>query len=152
MVPVGGARQWCPSVVPGGRLQVPDDNVPWSRAFTSYEPPSWTSDKVKRVVRTNPNPKMRWADPEELDEETRAEVRQRITYPWSAQEAERPQGRRLGDEASGVTFAEDDGLPLNPRGRTGLRGRGTLGRCIKYKVQSTDRAARPRHSGQVYKV
>ena len=46
-----------------------------------------------------------------------AEVRERTTYVGG------PRGEKL---AAAISFV--DGVPLNPRGRTGLRGRGLLGK------------------------
>ncbi|XP_043201828.1 ADP-ribose pyrophosphatase, mitochondrial-like [Amphibalanus amphitrite] len=89
------------------RAAVPDDKVPWSVTWPEYAPPVYSSP----VLAGKP-----WADPE-LSEAG-------FSPRWNQLEggvdrrSRQPEGYSL-DAA---------GAPLNPVGRTGLRGRGLLGR------------------------
>jgi ADP-ribose pyrophosphatase len=81
------------------RLRIPIDEAPWAVPCDGYEPPYHVADTVLAADRTRVSDG--WADPEDL---------------------------------SGVAARGDDGLrrdevgrPLNPRGRTGIAGRGSLG-------------------------
>ena len=103
------ARRKCPLYKGVRRLEVPDALVPWEVAWASpegYAPPVYEAEVLLQ-------PESTWADPGlPLGPDVLEEVRRRTTYE---------NGRVvLVDEAAGV--------PLNPRGRTGLRGRGTLGK------------------------
>ena len=85
----------------GKRVEVADEFVPWSKEATSYLPGEFTDDSVRTEGVTKG-----WADPPTPQEVT--DLMQRKSY-------EAP-----------ISF-DDAGMPLNPRGRTGLRGRGLLG-------------------------
>jgi ADP-ribose pyrophosphatase len=74
------------------------DEAPWPLDCPDYDPPYY----VAQTVLENQRPKG-WADPEDL-----AAIGEEI--------AQRP-----------ARFRDDQGCPLNPRGRTGLAGRGLLG-------------------------
>lgn len=80
------------------RFPVPDDKVPWRVAFPEYAPPYYLDPAVLRNAGV-------WADPE----------------PWTASMARY-------ESLEGEVPRDRDGRPLNPRGRTGLAGRGKLGR------------------------
>ena len=96
------------------RHQVPDSMVHWRTPYTSYEPSGpWTHDDVL-ANDCNLSTGNQWADPVYLEQ---AELEQRFTYSGDGKK------RPLGDA---VRF--EGGLPLNPAGRTGLRGRGLLGK------------------------
>ena len=86
----------------GKRVPVADKLVPWSKEATSYLPDEFTDDSVltKGVAEG-------WADPP---------TPQQVTDLMERKSYEAP-----------IRF-DDAGMPLNPRGRTGLRGRGLLGR------------------------
>jgi ADP-ribose pyrophosphatase len=84
----------------GKRVPVPDDLVPWSRDFPSYNPDDFTTDHV-----LNEGTVQGWADPR--------------TPPTDLKQ------QRKSYEAP---IAFNGGRPLNPRGRTGVRGRGLLGK------------------------
>uniref|UniRef100_A0A183S790 Nudix hydrolase domain-containing protein n=1 Tax=Schistocephalus solidus TaxID=70667 RepID=A0A183S790_SCHSO len=89
------------------RFPVPDAKVPWEIAFDDYTPVNYTHPSVWNAL---------WADPD-------------IRYDHS---------RKLNFNAidNGVDRTSypnpyklnEDGLPLNPQGRTGMTGRGSLGR------------------------
>jgi ADP-ribose pyrophosphatase len=84
------------------RVAVPDDRVEWRVELPGYAPPYFV-DPVVLAADLRINPKG-WADPEEI----------------GAVE------RTLRSFEGPVALV--DGVPMNPRGRTGLRGRGLLGR------------------------
>ena len=90
----------------GRRVKVADKLVPWSKEATSYLPGEFTDNSVLREFSAK-GVAEGWADPPTPQEVT--DLRQRKSY-------EAP-----------INF-DDAGMPLNPRGRTGLRGRGLLGK------------------------
>ena len=109
----------------GKRITVSDEQVPWSCAWPTYNPREFTApDVINNSALLSTGHK--WADPAELQgpavkkgfESLLAEVRERTTYVGG------PRGEKL---AAAISF-DDAGVPLNPRGRTGLRGRGLLGK------------------------
>lgn len=86
------------------RFPVPDESVSWDRSYPGYEPPYY----VSRVVLSNDsrtNPKG-WADPEDV-----TLVKEMPQHSFA--------GRLRHDEK---------GRALNPVGRTGIAGRGLLGK------------------------
>lgn len=88
------------------RFPVPDDCVPWSVTLSGYDPPSYTAVHINGQV---------WADPE-------------MTHSQF-----KPKWNHLDDNINRVSYngeyqINENGYPLNPMGRTGLRGRGLLGR------------------------
>jgi len=95
------ARTERPSSYPQ-RASVPDEIVSWERSAPGYHPNYHTAPVVLQNDRTQ-NPKG-WADPEDISQ---------IQLPTQSYE--------------GTLIADKDGYPLNPRGRTGIRGRGLLG-------------------------
>ena len=108
----------------GKRITVSDEQVPWSCTWPAYNPREFTAPVVinnSALLSTG----HKWADPAELQgpavkkgfKSLLAEVRERTTYVGG------PRGEKL---AAAISF-DDAGVPLNPRGRTGLRGRGLLG-------------------------
>ena len=108
----------------GKRITVSDEQVPWSCACPAYNPTEFTAPVVinnSALLSTG----HKWADPAELQgpavkkgfESLLAEVCERTTYVGG------PSGEKV---AKAISFV--DGVPLNPRGRTGLRGRGLLGK------------------------
>ena len=107
----------------GKRITVSDEQVPWSCAWPAYNPMEFTAPVV---IDNSLSTGYRWADPAELQgpavkkgfKSLLAEVCERTTYVGG------PRGEKL---AAAISF-DDAGMPLNPRGRTGLRGRGLLGK------------------------
>ncbi|XP_060585501.1 ADP-ribose pyrophosphatase, mitochondrial-like [Ruditapes philippinarum] len=89
------------------RCPVPDDKVPWSVDFLDYEPVNFTS----KSVLSQPV----WADPPDP-----SEIRAFNTVDTSCNV------NRKTYEGKGYEVV--DGYPRNPRGRTGVTGRGCLGR------------------------
>jgi len=94
----------------GKRKKVEDERVAWSVPWDDYDLacPEFTAKVVLdngRQLATG----AKWADPPNV-QELRAELDTRLTY-----------------ENGGKILFGGDGVPLNPRGRTGLRGRGLLG-------------------------
>lgn len=85
------------------RFPVPDDKVAWETAFAGYDPP-YHVDLVVLENDRSTNPRG-WADPENLDHVTRAFY-----------------------SLEGVVRFDELGRPLNPLGRTGICGRGLLGK------------------------
>lgn len=98
------------SPYPGSSVQrfaVPDEKVPWSVEWKEYAPVNYTAP----VVLSKPA----WADVEDL-------AGAKIPFNQVDDKVDRRsfEGAYAVDEASGA--------PLNPFGRTGLKGRGLLGR------------------------
>ncbi|XP_030184626.1 transient receptor potential cation channel subfamily M member 2 isoform X4 [Lynx canadensis] len=87
------------------RFPVPNEKVPWETAFLVYDPPFYTDDRKDRGL----------VDPVG----NALEPLSGISY----NAVDGPIDRR---SFHGV-YVVQDGLPLNPMGRTGLRGRGSLG-------------------------
>ncbi|XP_013398789.1 transient receptor potential cation channel subfamily M member 2 [Lingula anatina] len=93
------------------RFQVPDANVPWTVPFPEYSPTEYTSP----VVLEGPD----WADPDILNSKPEKKLsfnEYDKTYKVNRKSFE------------GQYKIDKNGLPLNPKGRTGLMGRGLLGR------------------------
>ena len=84
------------------RQPVAEKDAPWAQPFANYEPPEYPAD----VVFQNEG---KWADPKDL------EVLKR-TFRTRTSRGEVP------------VSLEARGRPLNPLGRTGIQGRGLLGR------------------------
>ncbi len=101
MKPHERAREETTPQYKGTRVDVADESVPWSKDVPSYNPPEFTDDSV-----LTQGVAQGWADPPTPQEVPN--LTQRETY-------EGP-----------ISF--DGGVPLNPRGRTGVRGRGLLGK------------------------
>ena len=96
------------------RQVVPVELVNWDSGFPEYSPPAWTHDVVfanGRQLETGD----KWADPPELD---RAALETRVTFAGDGE------AKPLGT----CCVFDEDGKPLNVIGRTGLRGRGLLGK------------------------
>lgn len=87
------------------RFPVPDKYVQWCIPYTSYAPVSYTAAHISGQV---------WADPDIGA----------LNF--------NPKWNQIGGNVNRVSFNGlyqiDNGYPLNPIGRTGLRGRGILGR------------------------
>ena len=96
------------------RQPLTDETVPWSEPLPGYVPPFYEDPILNaRRVDLQPGLPTQWADPPApLTDEWRKRVRARMTF-------------ELGGT---MRFDEAAGLPLNPRGRTGLAGRGLLGK------------------------
>ncbi|ELK03576.1 Transient receptor potential cation channel subfamily M member 2 [Pteropus alecto] len=86
------------------RFPVPNEKVPWEIEFLIYDPPFYTADRQDKAS-VDPT----GDTPESLSG---------ITY----NAVDGPTDRR----SFHGSYAVQDGLPLNPMGRTGLRGRGAL--------------------------
>ena len=85
------------------RFFVPDEKIKWSEDFSEYKPRYFVHQNVLKNDQTI-NPRG-WANPEDISKVTK--------------EIKSFEPRILFDK---------DGHPLNPRGRTGLKGRGLLGK------------------------
>ena len=90
------------------RASVPDDKVSWNVEFIEYSPPNYTAPSVLE--------KPSWADANIENDECEDML----------------QFNQIDEHASRVShagaYAVVDGLPLNVIGRTGLTGRGLLGK------------------------
>lgn len=98
------------------RTVVSDEMVRWSARWDDYRPPKWTHPIVIKNDRDLPTGG-KWADPENVSA-LRMELAGRITYCKGGEE------KRLED----VCTFDASGCPRNPVGRTGLEGRGLLGK------------------------
>jgi ADP-ribose pyrophosphatase len=88
------------------RFTVPDDKLDWSVSWQSYNPLTHTSDSVIGKP---------WADPD----------RDKIPESsWNRLD----ETMKIDRRSHGTEYKVDEYGPLNPMGRTGLRGRGCLGR------------------------
>ncbi|MRR55937.1 MAG: NUDIX domain-containing protein [Deltaproteobacteria bacterium] len=97
------ARREKPAEYPD-RFPVPDEKVSWQCEFPDYRPPYYVSPVVcANDCTRNPNG---WADPEEI-----------TLLPSAPRES-----------FEGVLVHDRAGRPLNPLGRTGISGRGLLGK------------------------
>ncbi|KAI3380070.1 hypothetical protein SNEBB_006965 [Seison nebaliae] len=93
------------------RFEVEDKYVPWEVLFPKYEPIEFTSPKFV-------GPKRRpYADPDFPNEQ--------VNHPARWNEIDASYG--LNRKSHEGTYKIVDDVPLNPRGRTGLCGRGHLG-------------------------
>ncbi|MRR06287.1 MAG: NUDIX domain-containing protein [Deltaproteobacteria bacterium] len=97
------ARREKPAEYPN-RYPVPDEKVPWNSEFPDYTPPYYVSPIVlANDCSKNPNG---WADPEDI-----------VLLPVIPKES-----------FAGMLSHDEAGRPLNPQGRTGVSGRGLLGK------------------------
>lgn len=97
------ARREKPSEYPE-RYSVPDKQVPWDIEYPDYCPPYYVSPIVlANDCSKNPNG---WADPEDI-----------TLLPMTPSES-----------FEGILTHDKVGRPLNPKGRTGIIGRGLLGK------------------------
>lgn len=88
------------------RFPVPDEYVQWSVAFSEYQPITYTAPHITNQV---------WADPDIKSSEFKPKW-------WQID------GKVNRCSFEGMYKIDNNGCPLNPIGRTGLRGRGLLGR------------------------
>ncbi|KAL6266250.1 hypothetical protein P5V15_003111 [Pogonomyrmex californicus] len=89
------------------RFTVPEEKIPWTVDYPDYKPVAYTAT----VVKGKP-----WADPE-IDEPT-------FEPKWNTVDGKVNRKSFMGRDY----VVNADGLPLNPVGRTGVVGRGLLGR------------------------
>lgn len=98
------ARKEKPRIYPD-RFPVPDEKVGWNKDYPDYDPPFFVAELVLENDCTRKQGG--WADPESI--ETTKEIRDIVSYE------------------DDIKY-DEEGYPLNPRGRTGIRGRGLLGK------------------------
>jgi ADP-ribose pyrophosphatase len=89
------------------RLAVPNDKVKWSASWPDYNPPKYTSISLKGQP---------WADLEISDQ-----------FSPKFNQVEREEYVVRNRVSSMGDYQILNGFPLNPVGRTGLKGRGLLG-------------------------
>ncbi|CAH8481882.1 unnamed protein product [Dicrocoelium dendriticum] len=89
------------------RVLVPDELVDWRVPWEEYLPIAYTNQKILGMV---------WADP---DIQAHPEIKLRFNEV---------DGKVDRTSFMGRYRLDSNGLPLNPRGRTGITGRGELGR------------------------
>jgi len=91
------------------RFQVPDDLVQWSKPMKDYKPVQYTASNILKD-------KPFWADPDTADKEAYGKIK----------------FNQVDGSTDRVSFVGKyeviDGLPRNPIGRTGIVGRGMLGK------------------------
>ena len=104
MKPHTRAREETTPQYKGKRVEVADESVPWSKDVPSYNPQEFTDDSV-----LTQGVAQGWADPP--TPQRVSDLMQRKSY-----------------EGEMADFLDEAGVPRNPRGRTGLRGRGLLGK------------------------
>ncbi|XP_028168488.1 ADP-ribose pyrophosphatase, mitochondrial isoform X1 [Ostrinia furnacalis] len=86
------------------RFSVPDDKVSWSTEFEAYRPVNYTSPDIHGKP---------WADPE---------IGPNFKPLWNKLDGNVDRSSHMGE------YKIVDGYPQNPIGRTGIVGRGVLGR------------------------
>jgi ADP-ribose pyrophosphatase len=91
------------------RFSVPHDKSSWHKKYPAYAPPYYVAGSVLEHSMTKypNNPKMGWAEPEDFSQIDTA--------------------KNIEKSFLEVKYNEK-GLPLNPFGRTGIAGRGLLGK------------------------
>jgi len=97
----------------GKRFHVPDHKVAWEIKYPGYRP----RNVVSQVILNNDysqNLGGRWADPQDF----------KIVLKDIAEGAREP----ITSYEGTIKFDNKTGMPLNPRGRTGIKGRGVLGK------------------------
>ncbi|XP_014248972.1 ADP-ribose pyrophosphatase, mitochondrial isoform X6 [Cimex lectularius] len=87
------------------RVYVPDDKVSWDVSWDDYNPVRYTSSALKNKP---------WADPDICEEN--------FNPRWNSVDG------KVERRSFGGNYKIHNGHPLNPCGRTGLSGRGLLGR------------------------
>ncbi|XP_076456247.1 transient receptor potential cation channel subfamily M member-like 2 isoform X2 [Babylonia areolata] len=97
-----------------GRFPVPDEKVPWEVEFEEYDPVSYTS----QTILAGPS----YAD--KIDLMALSPKERTGLIPFNNMDSKNKVSR-ISFEGQ---YKVKDGLPLNPNGRTGLEGRGLLGR------------------------
>ena len=117
------------------RIPVPDDKVKWDTPWPDYSfKVKWHCDEsVKQHARLNIDDDFdadHWADPPRgHDGKLLPQLREQLEDRWTFCETPHFEGRvtrRI--RATNIGFDEATNAPLNPRGRTGIAGRGLLGR------------------------
>jgi len=88
------------------RSIIPEDKIEWDVPYPEYNPPRFTTEKVLH--------NKQWADKEDIA---------CGQFQWNAQDKDVNRISHLGPYK-----IDKDGYPLNPVGRTGVRGRGNLGK------------------------
>eukprot|EP00041_Stephanoeca_diplocostata_P039357 m.1618112 g.1618112 ORF g.1618112 m.1618112 type:complete len:2175 (-) comp25376_c1_seq2:5314-11838(-) len=100
----------CPRLVNGDearRVDVPADVLSWDVEWPEYDPPEYTAPYVLHFGPDSPSKFFKWAHPENVSDAIK---------------------KGLIAESATNTPIIVDGVPRNPFGRTGLRGRGLLGK------------------------
>lgn len=87
------------------RVPVPDEKVPWDTKWEEYNPLTYTASHIVGQP---------WADPDITDSNFHPQ--------WNKMDG------NINRESYMGVYQIVDSYPLNPLGRTGLRGRGVLGR------------------------
>lgn len=88
------------------RFEVPENKVSWDTEYSEYEPVKYTAPDLKGKP---------WADPEISEDSFKPN--------WNSVDENVNRKSFMGDYV-----INEDGYPLNPIGRTGITGRGLLGR------------------------
>ncbi|XP_012226821.2 ADP-ribose pyrophosphatase, mitochondrial [Linepithema humile] len=118
------------------RFAVPDEKVPWTVEYPEYKPVAYTAAALQGKP---------WADPE---------INEPIFKPkWNAVD-----GKVNRRSFTGDYVVRAGGYPLNPVGRTGIVGRGLLGRwgpnhaadpiVTRWKRDNTGAVEVDRHTGK----
>ncbi|XP_071942447.1 transient receptor potential cation channel subfamily M member-like 2 isoform X2 [Antedon mediterranea] len=94
------------------RSYVPDSKVPWEADFSNYTPKEYTHECVLAMPH--------WADVDLMAMSSD----KRPMLPFNCEDSTCKVDRRSYLQI----YTVKDGLPLNPKGRTGMTGRGLLGR------------------------
>lgn len=108
------ARTETPSGYPA-RFPVPAEGVSWQVQYPEYHPPVFVADAVKAERREKGD--SGWADPDPYQMSTE----ERESFVCSVR-------ARMKGYGESIVYDHETGLPLNPRGRSGIQGQGLLGR------------------------
>ncbi|GAB1607934.1 ADP-ribose pyrophosphatase, mitochondrial-like isoform X1, partial [Argonauta hians] len=90
------------------RFTVPDDKISWSIPYPDYQPVDYTAESVQK------NPP--WADPD-IRKDSGS-----INIKWNSVDG------KVDRRSFGCKYEIINHIPRNPHGRTGVKGRGLLGR------------------------
>ena len=123
------------------RFDVPDDKASWKDEWKEYAPVHYEAGVLSRFARPlEASPQTatptQWADPpmdhfrhgptcEGRFPSFAAELQNRLTYKEGATVGQMAENKTLHDAE---LVDESSGMPRNPRGRTGISGRGLLGK------------------------
>lgn len=87
------------------RFLVPDNKVSWNVDYSAYDPPNYSSERIRNQP---------WADKEISDPS--------FSPRWNLLDG------KVNRQSHEGQYHINDGYPQNPHGRTGIKGRGNLGR------------------------
>lgn len=104
------------------RFAVPDEKVSWDVQWEDYKPPEYNSEKLKGQS---------WADPEDYKDIKFNQVDGKLNRKSHMGCVVYYLVKKISRYFSEYKL-DKSGAPVNPEGRTGLRGRGVLGKFTNH--------------------